>query len=142
MPKIAALPRKPIEKPAADGILCAGPARQASGGTRLAPKKWQPGPTQFRSNSGHRRTYCFLSSQSPNDYTSYRTRRIRLILTCRSRNGKRQFHVNAAPDSYLKFSRDFERLRKLPGYLALSEISSPPQLSDLKGFTFERGDII
>jgi len=50
-------------------------------------------------------------------------------------------YVNATPDSYLKFSRDFERLRKLPGYLALSEISSPPQLSDLKGFTFERGDI-
>src|SRR5580704_15029476 len=50
-------------------------------------------------------------------------------------------YVNAAPDSYLKFSRDFERLRKLPAYLALSEISSPPQLSDLEGFTFERGDI-
>jgi len=50
-------------------------------------------------------------------------------------------YVNATPDSYLKFSRDFERLRKLPGYLALSEISSPPQLSDLEGFTFERGDI-
>src|ERR1700726_1893802 len=50
-------------------------------------------------------------------------------------------YVNASPDSYLKFSRDFERLRKLPAYLALSEISSPPQLSDLEGFTFERGDI-
>src|ERR1700730_3305841 len=91
MPKIAALPRKPTEKPAADEILCAGRARQASGGTRVAPKKWQPGPTQFRSKSGNRRTYCFLSSQSRNVYTSYTTRRIRLILPCRSRNGKRQF---------------------------------------------------
>src|SRR6202047_540715 len=50
-------------------------------------------------------------------------------------------YVNAAPESYLKFSRDFERLRKLPGYLALGEFSSPPQLSDLKDFTFESGDI-
>jgi len=50
-------------------------------------------------------------------------------------------YVNATPDSYLKFSRDFERLGKLPGYLALGEFSSPPQLSDLKDFTFETGDI-
>jgi hypothetical protein len=50
-------------------------------------------------------------------------------------------YVNVAPDSYLKFSRDFERLRKLPGYLAIGEFSSPPQLSDLKDFAFESADI-
>jgi hypothetical protein len=50
-------------------------------------------------------------------------------------------YVNATPDSYLKFSRDFERLGKLPGCLALGEFSSPPRLSDLKDFTFETGDI-
>jgi hypothetical protein len=38
-------------------------------------------------------------------------------------------------------SRDFERLRKLPGYLAIEQFSSPPQLSDLKGFTLEIEDV-
>src|ERR1700676_1075029 len=33
-------------------------------------------------------------------------------------------YVNAAPESYLKFSRDFERLRKLPVYLTLGEFCS------------------
>jgi hypothetical protein len=32
-------------------------------------------------------------------------------------------------------------MRKLPGYLALGLISSPPQASDLKGFAFECDDI-
>jgi len=50
-------------------------------------------------------------------------------------------YINAAPDSYLKLSRDFDRLRKLPGYLAIGEFSDPPQLSDLKGFTFDDEDI-
>ena len=50
-------------------------------------------------------------------------------------------YINAAPESYLKFSRDFDRLRKLPGYLAIGEFSNPPQLSDLKDFTFDSEDI-
>ncbi len=50
-------------------------------------------------------------------------------------------YINAAPEDYLKFSRDFDRLRKLPGYLAIGEFSNPPQLSDLKGFTFDSEDI-
>ena len=50
-------------------------------------------------------------------------------------------YINAAPESYLKFSRDFDRLRKLPGYLGIGEFSNPPQLSDLKGFTFDSEDI-
>ncbi len=49
--------------------------------------------------------------------------------------------IKAAPQDYLNFSRDFDRLRKLPGYLAIGEFSNPPQLSDLKGFTFTSEDI-
>ncbi len=50
-------------------------------------------------------------------------------------------HINASPDSYVTFARDVERLRKLPEYLALAKFSSPPQLSDLKGFTFNDNDV-
>ena len=50
-------------------------------------------------------------------------------------------YINATPESYLKLSRDFDRLRKLPGYLAIGEFSNPPQLSDLKDFTFDSEDI-
>jgi hypothetical protein len=50
-------------------------------------------------------------------------------------------YVNADPETYLKFSRDFDRLRSLPGYLALGTLSQPPQLSELKGFAFDSEDI-
>jgi hypothetical protein len=50
-------------------------------------------------------------------------------------------YIKATAESYLKFSRDFDRLRTLPGYLAIVEFSNPPQLSDLKDFTFESEDI-
>jgi hypothetical protein len=50
-------------------------------------------------------------------------------------------YINGAPETYLKFSRDFDHLRKLPGYLAIEEFSNPPQLSDLKDFTFDSDDI-
>ena len=50
-------------------------------------------------------------------------------------------YIKAAPESYLKFSRDFDRLRKLSGYLAIGEFSNPPQLSDVKDFTFDSEDI-
>src|SRR5262249_42539259 len=46
-------------------------------------------------------------------------------------------YVKASPEAYLKFSRDFERLRALPGYLALDRISAPPQPSEFKGFEFD-----
>ena len=36
---------------------------------------------------------------------------------------------------------DFNRLRKLPNYLALGVFSNPPQLSDLKGFSLDSDDI-
>jgi hypothetical protein len=50
-------------------------------------------------------------------------------------------YINATPENYLKYSRDFDRLRKLPEYLAVGEFSDPPQLSDLNGFTFDSEDI-
>jgi hypothetical protein len=50
-------------------------------------------------------------------------------------------YIHAAPESYLKFAQDFDRLRKLPNYLALGVFSNPPQPSDLKGFSFEPDDI-
>jgi hypothetical protein len=50
-------------------------------------------------------------------------------------------HINATPESYLKLSRDFDRLRKLPGYLAIQEFSNPPQFSDLADFKFEKEDV-
>ncbi|HTD23233.1 MAG TPA: hypothetical protein VK738_11295 [Terriglobales bacterium] len=50
-------------------------------------------------------------------------------------------YIHAAPESYLQFARDFNRLRKLPDYLALGVFSNPPQLSDLTGFSFDSDDI-
>jgi hypothetical protein len=50
-------------------------------------------------------------------------------------------YINGVPESYLKFSRDFERLRNLSGYLAIQEFSNPPQLSDLKDLAFDAEDI-
>jgi hypothetical protein len=50
-------------------------------------------------------------------------------------------YIHAAPESYLRFASDFDRLRKLPNYLALGVFGNPPQLSDLKGFSFESDDI-
>jgi len=49
--------------------------------------------------------------------------------------------VNAPPESYVKLSRDYGRLRQLPGYLAITQFSDPPRLSDLRGFTFDADDI-
>jgi hypothetical protein len=50
-------------------------------------------------------------------------------------------YIHAAPASYVKFAHDFDRLRKLPGYLALGVFSNPPQPSDLKDFSFDSDDI-
>jgi len=50
-------------------------------------------------------------------------------------------YIHAAPESYLRFALDFNRLRKLPNYLALGVFSTPPQLSDLKGFSLDNDDI-
>jgi hypothetical protein len=50
-------------------------------------------------------------------------------------------YIHAAPESYLQFAHDFDRLRKLPDYLALGVFSNPPRLSDLKGFGLDSDDI-
>lgn len=50
-------------------------------------------------------------------------------------------YIQATPESYLKFAQDFDRLRKLPNYLALGVFSNPPQASDLKNFSFNDDDI-
>src|SRR5271157_2349440 len=50
-------------------------------------------------------------------------------------------YIHAAPEKYLRFALDFNRLRKLPNYLGLGVFSNPPQLSDLKGFSFDSDDI-
>lgn len=50
-------------------------------------------------------------------------------------------YILAAPERYLQFARDLDRLRKLPNYMALEGFSNPPQLSDLNGFSLESGDI-
>ncbi len=50
-------------------------------------------------------------------------------------------YIHAAPEKYLRFALDFNRLRKLPNYLALGVFSNPPQLSDLKGFSFDNDDV-
>jgi len=50
-------------------------------------------------------------------------------------------YIHAAPESYLRFAHDFDRLRKLPNYLAVGAFSNPPQPSDLQGFSFDNDDI-
>src|SRR5208337_853479 len=46
-------------------------------------------------------------------------------------------YINAYPESYAKFASDFNHLRSVPGYLAINQFSTPPQLSDLQGFGFD-----
>jgi hypothetical protein len=50
-------------------------------------------------------------------------------------------YINAAPESYLKFARDFNRMRTVPGFLALAAFSDPPQLSDLKDLALDNEDL-
>ena len=49
-------------------------------------------------------------------------------------------HIHASPK--LTFvSHDFDRLRTLPSYLAFGVFGNPPQLSDLKDFSFDNDDV-
>ena len=50
-------------------------------------------------------------------------------------------YVSGSPADYLALAKDVDALRKLPGYLAIRRFSSPPQISDLQGFTLDREDI-
>ena len=50
-------------------------------------------------------------------------------------------YIHAAPETYFQFARNFDRLREVPGFLALGVFTDPPQLSDLRGFAFDSQDI-
>jgi len=50
-------------------------------------------------------------------------------------------YIHAAPETYMEFAENFDRLRQLPNYLALGAFSNPPRLSDLKDFSFDDDDI-
>jgi len=49
--------------------------------------------------------------------------------------------VKAPPESYPKLAYDFERMSKVPGYLAIEKFSDPPQISDLNGYAYDADDI-
>jgi hypothetical protein len=50
-------------------------------------------------------------------------------------------YVESTPEEYLKLASNIDSLRKLPNYLAIQELSNPPQVSDLDGFTLSEQDI-
>jgi hypothetical protein len=50
-------------------------------------------------------------------------------------------YVKASPESYVQFASDFDRLGKLPEFLAIRKFSNPPEVADLGGFTFDGDDI-
>jgi hypothetical protein len=49
--------------------------------------------------------------------------------------------IHATPERYVHFAQDFDRLSKLPNYLALGVFSNPPQPSDLTGFSLDDDDL-
>ena len=50
-------------------------------------------------------------------------------------------YIDSTPERYLTLASDIDRLRRLPGYLAIRKFSDPPQLSDLSEFTLEKADL-
>ena len=50
-------------------------------------------------------------------------------------------YIHASPETFFQFARNFDRLREVPGFLALGVFTDPPQLSDLRGFEFDSDDI-
>lgn len=50
-------------------------------------------------------------------------------------------YIHASPETYFQYARNFDRLREVPGFLALGVFTVPPQLSDLRGFAFDSDDI-
>jgi hypothetical protein len=49
--------------------------------------------------------------------------------------------IHAAPEAYFQLARNFDSLRKVPGFLALAVFTDPPQLTDLRGFAFDSDEI-
>jgi hypothetical protein len=50
-------------------------------------------------------------------------------------------YVHSSVEDYLKAAQNLNSLRGSPNYLAIQEFSTPPKLSDLKGFTLDDDDI-
>ena len=50
-------------------------------------------------------------------------------------------HIHTAPEAFFQYARNFDRLRQVPGFLALGVFTDPPQLSDLRGFSLDHDDI-
>ena len=50
-------------------------------------------------------------------------------------------YIHATPEAYFQYARNFDRLRQVPGFLALGVFTDPPQLSDLRGFSLDNDDI-
>jgi hypothetical protein len=50
-------------------------------------------------------------------------------------------YIKAAPQDYVRLSSDFDRLRRVPGYLAIGKFGNPPTVTDLESFKFESDDI-
>ena len=50
-------------------------------------------------------------------------------------------YIKASPESYVRFATDFDRLQKLPEFLAIRKFNDPPQVTDLEGFAFDSDDI-
>jgi hypothetical protein len=50
-------------------------------------------------------------------------------------------YIHAAPESYLKLILNFDRMRKLPSYLALGVFQQPARLADLNGFSLDSDDL-
>jgi hypothetical protein len=50
-------------------------------------------------------------------------------------------YIHAAPETYFQYARNFDRLRQVPGFLALGVFTDPPQFSDLRDFSLDHDDI-
>ena len=50
-------------------------------------------------------------------------------------------YIHAVASKYIQFSRDLDRLRQLPSFMAVGGFGNPPRLSDLKGLSFDSDDI-
>jgi hypothetical protein len=50
-------------------------------------------------------------------------------------------YIHAASETYFQYARNFDRLRSVPGFLALGVFTDPPQLSDLRGFSLDHDDV-
>ena len=49
--------------------------------------------------------------------------------------------IKGQPAAYVRMARDLNKLKTLPGYLAVHQFSSPPALTDLSGFEMDADDV-